>query len=117
VKRREFIALLGGVAIAWPLAAQAQQAERVRRIGVLINAKPNTELQQSLVAFQQTLQQLGWTEGRNVRMDVRWAGGDARETRRHAGELVALAPDVIVAYRQCRDGTVATGDPHCADRF
>ena len=96
VRRREFITLLGGAA-AWPLAARAQQGERMRRIGVLMNTTANTEQQQSLVAFQQALQRLGWTEGRNVQMDIRWAGGDAREIRRHAGELVALAPDVIVA--------------------
>ena len=95
MRRREFIGALGGAA-AWPIAARAQQPDRMRRIGVLINARANTEQQQNLVAFQQTLQQLGWTESRNLRMDVRWAGGDARETRRHAGELVALAPDVIV---------------------
>ena len=69
----------------------------MRRIGVLMNTMANTEQQQSLMAFQQALQQLGWTEGRNVQMEVRWAGGDAREIRRHAGELVAPAPDVIVA--------------------
>jgi putative ABC transport system substrate-binding protein len=97
MKRREFITLLGGAAAAWPLAARAQQGERMRRIGVLMNTTANTEQQQSLVAFQQALQRLGWTEGRNVQMDIRWAGGDAREIRRHAGELVALAPDVIVA--------------------
>ena len=68
----------------------------MRRIGVLMNTTANTETAESM-AFQQTLQRLGWTEGRNVQMDVRWAGGDAREIRRHAGELVALAPDVIVA--------------------
>jgi putative ABC transport system substrate-binding protein len=96
MRRREFITLLGGAA-AWPLAVRAQQGERMRRIGVLMNTTANTEQQQSLVAFQQALQRLGWTEGRNVQMDVRWAGGDAREIRRHAGELVALAPDVIVA--------------------
>ena len=96
MKRRDFITLLGGAA-AWPLAARAQQAERMRRVGVLMNTIANTEQQQSLMAFQQALQQLGWTEGRNVQMEVRWAGGDAREIRRHAGELVALAPDVIVA--------------------
>ena len=69
----------------------------MRRIGVLMNTTADTEQQQSLVAFQQALQRLGWTEGRNVQMDIRWAGGDAREIRRHADELVALAPDVIVA--------------------
>jgi putative ABC transport system substrate-binding protein len=97
MRRREFITLLRGVAATWPLAVRAQQPERMRRIGVLMNTTANTEQQQSLVAFQQALQRLGWTEGRNVQMDVRWAGGDAREIRRHAGELVALAPDVIVA--------------------
>src|SRR3954465_366522 len=86
MRRREFVALLGGAAAAWPLAARAQQGERVGRIGGLMNTTANTEQQQSLVAFQQTLQRLGWTEGRNVQMDVRWAGGDAREIRRHAGE-------------------------------
>ena len=97
MRRREFITLLGGAAAVWPVVARAQQGERMRRIGVLMNTTANTEQQQSLVAFQQALQGLGWTEGRNVQMDIRWAGGDAREIRRHAGELVALAPDVIVA--------------------
>src|SRR5215468_12723494 len=96
MRRREFLALTCGVA-AWPIAARAQQNERMRRVGVLMNTTANSEQQQSLVAFRQALQQLGWTEGRNVQMDVRWAGGDAREIRRHAGELVALAPDVSVA--------------------
>src|SRR5215471_9992811 len=97
MRRREFITLIGGAAAAWPLAARAQQAERMRRVGVLMNTIANTEQQQSLMAFQQALQQLGWTEGRNVQMEVRWAGGDAREIRRHAGELAARAPDVIAA--------------------
>jgi putative tryptophan/tyrosine transport system substrate-binding protein len=96
VKRREFIALLGSAVVAWPLAARAQQAERVRKVGVLINSTATPEQRANLAAFQQTLQQLGWTVGRNVQMDIRWADGDARETRRHAGELVALAPDVIL---------------------
>src|SRR5262245_494328 len=96
MRRRDFIKIIGGVAAAWPLAARAQ-GERMRRISVLMNTTANSEQQQSLVAFKQALQQLGWTEGRNVQMDVRWAGGDAREIRRHAGELVALAPDVILA--------------------
>jgi putative ABC transport system substrate-binding protein len=97
VKRREFITLLAGAVAAWPLAGRAQQGERMRRIGVLMNTRANTEQQQSLAAFQHALQRLGWTESRNVQMDVRWAGGDAREIRRHADELVALAPDVIMA--------------------
>jgi ABC-type uncharacterized transport system substrate-binding protein len=96
VRRREVIALLGGAA-AWPLVAQAQQAERMRRIGVLMNATVNPEQEANLALFQQALQQLGWTAGRNVQVDIRWAGGDTREIRRHVGELVALAPDVILA--------------------
>jgi ABC-type uncharacterized transport system substrate-binding protein len=100
MNRRDFITLLGGAA-TWPLAARAQ-GERVRVIGVLMNTTVTAEQQANLAAFQQVLQQLGWSDGRNVRADTRWAGGDAREIRRHAGELAALAPDVILAT-----GTVA----------
>src|SRR6266571_3296342 len=96
MKRREFITLLGGAA-AWPLAARAQQAERVRRIGVLMAAaESDSEYQARLAAFLQELQQLGWTEGRNVRIDIHWGAGDAERIRRYAAELVALAPDVIL---------------------
>jgi ABC-type uncharacterized transport system substrate-binding protein len=98
LKRREFISLLGGAAVAWPLGARAQEAGGMRRIGVLINmTADDPEQQSSIAAFLQVLQQLGWTEGRNVRTDIRWAAGDALEIRRLAAELVALAPDVIVA--------------------
>jgi putative ABC transport system substrate-binding protein len=98
LRRREFIALLGGAAAAWPFAVQSQQPQRVRRIGVLMNiAADDPDAQDSIAVFVQTLQQSGWTEGRNVRIDIRWAGGDAAEIRRHAFELVALAPDVIVS--------------------
>ena len=98
MQRREFITLLGGAAATWPLAARAQQPERMRRIAVLFNVNADDPGQQTnLAAFEQALQQLGWTEGRNVRIEVRWAGGEAREIHRHANELVALAPDVIVA--------------------
>jgi putative ABC transport system substrate-binding protein len=97
VKRREFVTLLGGAAAAWPLVARAQQPDRARLIGVLMNSTVNAEQQANLAAFLQVLQQLGWTEGGNVRVDTRWAGGDAREIRRHASELVALAPDLILA--------------------
>jgi putative tryptophan/tyrosine transport system substrate-binding protein len=97
MRRREFITLLGGAAAAWPLTARAQQAERVRRIGVLMNTTENAEQLASIAAFQQVLQQLGWTEGRNIRIDVRWGGGEPSEIRRQAEALVALAPDVIVA--------------------
>jgi putative tryptophan/tyrosine transport system substrate-binding protein len=97
MKRREVITLLGGAA-AWPLAAHAQQPERMRRIGVLIPyAADDPEGQARTAAFLQGLQQLGWTEGRNVRIDYRWSAGDADRARRYAAELVALAPDVILA--------------------
>ena len=94
-KRREFITLVGGAA-AWPLAARAQQPERMRHIGVLMNAIPDSDQKASIDVFRQALRQLGWTEGRNMQIDIRWAGGDAAESRRHAEDLVAHAPDVIV---------------------
>jgi putative ABC transport system substrate-binding protein len=98
MKRREFITLLGGAATMWPLAARAQQRERMRRIGLLMNVgESDTEGRARSAAFLQGLQQLGWTDGRNVRLDVRWAAGDADRIRRYAAELVALAPDVILA--------------------
>ena len=98
MRRREFISLLGGAAVAWPLAARAQQPERVRRIGVLMNvaaADPNGQAQ--VAAFLQALQQLGWDEGRNVWIDTRWGENDVERDRRYATELFALAPDVILA--------------------
>ena len=96
LKRREFIMLLGGVAAAWPLAVRAQQAERMRRIGVLMTRAADDPLGQArLVAFQQALQQLGWSDGRNVRIDIRWGETDAERARRYAQELIALAPDII----------------------
>ena len=96
MRRRDFITLLGAAA-ATPLAARAQQSDRMRRIGVLMNAAEESDQQANLAAFRQALQQLGWTDGRNVQIETRWAGGSAPEIRRHAGELVALAPDVIFA--------------------
>jgi putative tryptophan/tyrosine transport system substrate-binding protein len=97
MKRREFITLLGGAA-AWPLRAHAQQGERMRRIGVLLPVSAdNTEYQARAGAFLQGLALLGWTIGRNVRIDTRWAGTNAGDIRRHAAELAALAPDVILA--------------------
>src|SRR5215831_5338411 len=97
MKRRTFISLLGSGA-AWPLAARAQQAERVRRIGVLMSrAADDPQGQARLAAFQQALQQLGWSDGRNVRIDVRWGENDADRARRYAQELVALAPDIFLA--------------------
>jgi putative ABC transport system substrate-binding protein len=97
VKRRTFITLLGGAA-AWPLAAWAQQPEGMRRIGVLMNtAADDPEGQARNTAFVQALQQFGWTEGRNIRIDYRWSAGNADRTRGYAAELVALAPEVILA--------------------
>jgi putative ABC transport system substrate-binding protein len=99
MKRRAFITLIGAAAAAWPLAARAQQAERVRRIGVLLPAAADDRNYQAWVgAFSQGLQQSGWTIGRNVRIDTRWATTNAADIRRHAAELVALAPDVILAH-------------------
>jgi ABC-type uncharacterized transport system substrate-binding protein len=98
VKRRDFITLVGGAA-AWPLAARAQQAERVRRVGVLMPyAADDAESQARVGAFLQALALSGWTIGSNVRIDTRWAGPDADAIRRHAAELAALAPDVILAH-------------------
>src|SRR6516164_8895455 len=98
MRRRDFVTLLGGAAAAWPLAAHAQQPERMRRIGVLMNlAADDAEGQARLAAFVHDLQQLGWTDGRNVRIDVRWVAGDARLFHRYADELLALAPDAILA--------------------
>ena len=98
MKRRQFITLLGGAAATWPLATRAQQPERMRRIGVLTNlAADDPESQARIGALLQGLQEFGWSIGRNVRIDYRWAAGDAGRLRSHAAELVALAPDVILA--------------------
>jgi putative tryptophan/tyrosine transport system substrate-binding protein len=95
--RREFVALLGGAAATWPLATRAQQGERVRRIGALINfAADDMEGQRRFAAFLQALQEAGWEVGRNVRVDIRWAG-DVEFNSKHAMELLALAPDVFLA--------------------
>jgi putative tryptophan/tyrosine transport system substrate-binding protein len=104
VKRREFIAGLGGAA-AWPTVARAQQPERIRRVGVLVNAAADdAEYQARFGAFLQGLQQAGWTIGRNVRIDTRWAGANAADIHRHAMEFAALSPDVILAT-----GSLAVG--------
>ena len=98
MKRRTVITLLGGAAAAWPIAARAQQSERVRRIGVLmLQGADDPDGPRRVAALLQGLQQLGWTDGRNMRIDVRWSTGDATRSRRYAAELVALAPDVIMA--------------------
>jgi len=104
MKRREFITLLGG-ATAWPIAARGQQGERMRPIGILTGSTAeDPDNKARLVAFEQALQQLGWTPGRNVRIDYRFAGGDAATSRKQAEELVALAPDVILST-----GSFSTG--------
>jgi putative ABC transport system substrate-binding protein len=99
MKRREFISLFGGAAAAWPLAARAQQSERVRRIGVLAGGAvaSDADTQERNAAFAHSLKQLGWTDGRNVRIDYRYGLGNAANVRKYATELVALAPDVILA--------------------
>ena len=107
LKRREFITLLGSAA-AWPLAARAQQTDRVRRIGVLMGFLENDlEAQGSIAAFRDGLQKLGWTEGRNLRIDTRWATpADVDSMQRFAKELVALQPDVILS-------NTTPPRPHC----
>ena len=98
MKRREFITLLGGAA-AWPLAARAQKGERVRRISVLLPAAADdVEAQTRVGAFLQGLQQSGWSLGRDVRIDTRWATTNAGDIKRHALEMIALSPDVILAH-------------------
>ena len=107
MRRRQFITLLGGAAATWPLAAQAQHAEQMRRLGVLMSvAEDGPEGQARLAAFTNRLQQLGWTDGRNVRINYRWGAGDAERSRKYAAELIALDPDVILA----------SGDPVMAVR-
>jgi ABC-type uncharacterized transport system substrate-binding protein len=99
MKRREFITLLGGAAAAWPLAARAQESRRVRRVGVLATVPADdSEIQARMAAFHQGLQEKGWIVGRNIRIDYRWsAAGDDEQTRKYAAELIALAPEVVLA--------------------
>ena len=98
MRRRELITVLGGAAAAWPLMARAQQRERMRRIGMLMGLAAGDPLDQArFAAFAQGLQQSGWTIGRNVQIDARSSAGNADDARRYAAELVALAPDVLLA--------------------
>jgi putative ABC transport system substrate-binding protein len=98
MRRREFITILGGAAAMWPLAARAQQSDRVRRVGVLLaSIADDPEYQARIAAFLQALQQLGWIDGRNVHIDIRWASTKPDDIRKHAAELAALTPDVILA--------------------
>src|SRR5215475_11722836 len=99
MRRREFITLLGGAAAVWPLAARAQQPERIRRIGMLLSAMADDAVFQAWVgAFLQGLAQSGWIIGANVQIDTRWAGAKTDDIRRHAQDLAALAQDVILAH-------------------
>src|SRR6516165_3370541 len=100
MRRREFISLLGSAAAAWPLMARAQQREQMRRIGVLMSAAIETDQQGSLAVFKETLHQLDWIDGRNMRVEIRWARGDPAEARKDAEELVALPADVIMVTGQ-----------------
>src|SRR6516225_8610861 len=98
LRRREFVAALGGVATAWPLAVRAQQRERIRRIGALMNlAADDPESLARIAAFLQGMAELGWIHRRNMVIDYRWAAGDPERLRKSAAELVALSPDVILA--------------------
>jgi putative ABC transport system substrate-binding protein len=98
MRRRDFIAGIAGSAAAWPLTAHAQQGDRVRRMGVLMGyAENDSEAQAWVAAFREELEKLGWTDGRNISIETRWAASDAEAMRRFAKELVALQPDIIVS--------------------
>ena len=117
LKRREFITLLGGAAVAWPLAARAQSADRMRRIGVLMSTTADDpEGQARIAAFQQGLQQFGWAIGHNVRIDSRWASGRPRTFPQICGGTGRALARCHPGHRQRRGGTAATGDPHCTNR-
>jgi putative ABC transport system substrate-binding protein len=108
MRRREFITALGGAAATWPLAARAQQLDRVRRLGILMPyAKDDAEGQEIVVALRQGLEKLGWIEHRSIRIDDRWAGGNIDRTQAHATELVALSPDVIFAFTNSQLGPIS----------
>src|SRR6476646_4158991 len=112
MRRRQFITLLGGGVAAWPLAAGAQQSERMRRIGVLMGvAEDEPEGQARISAFRETLRSLGWIDGRNIRIEVRWAGGTIEGIRARTAEMVGLTPDVIVG-----NGTPVVDALHKATR-
>ena len=114
--RREFITLFG-TAAAWPFAAQAQQPERMRRIGIFMpGTADNSEFQDRNVAFLQALAEKGWALGRNARFDYRWGAGQIERYPAFAEELVALAPDVILGNGTATGESAATGDAKCADR-
>jgi putative ABC transport system substrate-binding protein len=116
MRRREFIKLIAGSAVTWPLTAHAQQPERMRRIGILLPAALNDPDYQARVgAFLQGLGLLGWTIGRNLRIEIRWRGTDPSDVHREVAELVALAPDVILAHGASTRGRSASlCHPHCS---
>ena len=116
LSRRDFITLLGSAA-AWPLAAWAQQAERMRRVAIMPpTTQDNPETKARLGAFREGLERLGWSEGRNIRFEYRWPGGDATLIKAHAAELVAAAPDVILLRPHARRAGAEAGEPHDPDR-
>ncbi len=115
MRRREFITLLGGAAAAWPFAARAQQADRCAASAFLMRLRRRWNAG-SLGAFRQGLQQLGWIDGRNVRIDIRWAAAMPTDCRRSAAEWSQLAPDVIVAPQHASALARCTGNPHRANR-
>ena len=105
IRRREFITFAGGAAVAWPLAARAQQGERMRGIGVLTPFASDDPAQQThILAFAQALAQSGWIDGRNAQIDIRWGAGDPERIHRYAAELVALSPDIILAVSSANTG-------------
>ena len=117
MKRREFITLLGGAAAAWPLAARAQQGERMRRVGVLMpQTADDPEGQARIAAFLQELQQLGWTDGRNVRIDARWSAADAELIRKYRDGIGRACAGRHPGQYNRGCGAIAAGDPHRADR-
>ena len=117
MRRREFITLLGGAAAGWPLAAHAQQGERMRRIGVLMGlVASDPEAQSRVAAFEHGLRELGWVKGRNLRIEYRWAGGGDDVLRNHASELIAMAPDVILANSTPVTAAAAEAEPDRANR-
>src|SRR5262245_61333236 len=97
MRRRDFIKVIAGTAAAWPLVTRAQQGERMRRIGVMMPTADDSEMRLRLTTFQQALQGLGWADGRNMHIEIRFAAGNAADLRKYAAELAALAPDVILA--------------------
>ena len=118
IQRREFITLVGGAAATWPLTARAQQGERMRRVGMLLPATTDDSEYPVLVnAFVLELRRLGWVDGRNIRIDSRWAGGSAETNRRYAEELVALAPDVIMAAGNSAAGPLLRVNSEHTDCF